>query len=326
MKILFAVILTVLFGASMSLAQNPKDSVVSIYNNWGLGDNAKYEILSAEYEISNGDTVCISANRQMVLLSLVDTLQNGDLIFRCNPSVKDRIVDKTGMAESYKSIVEKTDTIPIELQTDFYGSVKDIYNIDDVLDQLKSSGMVDAVLEVQLNKYKQEHPEATENDLAKMSQMLNSVRNMLVSKELVYKDMEPVLSLFELNGVVMVSGMEYKGNLKKSIIVAPNIQIDAEVTSKVEICSFDNSDLAALANVVVDTKYDEKQLISVAADLAEKAGANSQILENISVPVVTDRWYYWIELESGTRYMTKYYNECVMNGVVRQKVISVELQ
>lgn len=273
-----------------------------IYNNWGIGWSVDYEIYTLESRIVANDTSYTSAVTQKVTIELNDTTADGDLVFVCRPSVKNRIVDKTGMSERYKELVEKVDTIPVELLTDRYGVVKNIRNLAEIQNQLKNSGLYDVVVAVQLEKYKEEHKNATSQELKRMEDALSQMKEQMYSESVVYKSVEEIISLFMHNGRVFAPGKEYLENVKKPIVVAPNLNLDVVLRTKAEKYDIEDGSEHSFVKISRVSKFDANQLTPVFESMIKslyRGIGESVISEYLKSGEVDERWLHIIDAEVG---------------------------
>lgn len=273
-----------------------------IYNNWGIGWSVDYEIYATESRIVANDTTYTSAVTQNVTIELNDTTADGDLIFVCRPSVKNRIIDKTGMSERNKGLVEMVDTIPIELLTDRYGVVKNIRNIAEIQSQLKNSGLYDAVVAMQLEKYKEEHKNATPQELERLATALSQAKEQMYSESVVYKSAEEIISLFMHNGRVFAQGKEYIENVKKPIMVAPNVYLDAVLRTKAEKYEIKDDAEHSFVKISSVIEFDANQLTPVFKSMIKslyRGIGESVISEYLKSGEVDERWLHIIDAGLG---------------------------
>lgn len=299
----------------------------AIVNNWGIGWSVDYEIFVVESKIIGNDTTYTSAATQKVEIVLNDTTPNGDLIFTCKPSVKNRIIDKTGLAENHKDVVDKTDTIPIELLTNKYGVVKNIRNIKDIQYKLKNSGLFDIVVSSQLEKYKDEHKNATPQELEQLEKAFSLVKEQMSSESTIYKSAEEILSLFMHYGKVLTQGEEYVEKVKTSLLVAPNLKLDAVVKTKAEKYQpyGDGTDkhYVEISNVTV---FDGNQLASVLASVAKslyKEADESAILEYVKHGNVSETWTHIIDYSLGVCLHVFYDSTVTVGDCTTKKEIEI---
>ncbi len=114
------------------------DSIVSIYNNWNVGDTAKYTSYSSSSQIENSDTIALPSTSITFEISLTELLSNGDLVFETRTQMPEmgKILVDTGALKSFFERVLNIMEKPQELITDPQGVVKDYRNFDDYVSEL----------------------------------------------------------------------------------------------------------------------------------------------------------------------------------------------
>ncbi len=277
-------------------SNNVADKVV-IYNDWGIGLSVDYEIYTIESKIIANDTTITSIVTQNVTIELNDTTADGDLIFICRPSVKNRIADKTGMSDRYKELVERVDTMSIELLTDRYGSVLEIRNVEEIQENIRNSGLCDVVVMLQLEKYKEEHKNATSQELERVATVLSQVKEQMCSEQVVYMSAKDIMSLFIYNGSVLELGKEYIEHVKKPIEFVPDVNLNTVLKTKSERLNFEDDD-RSFVKITRVTEFDKKQLDSVFLSMIKSYFCDvdeSDIAEYINMGEVNELWSHLID-------------------------------
>lgn len=286
-KLFFILNLFIISAFNLS-AEIIGDSIVVLYNNWNINDEACYEAYSRRIKIQGNDSIVESESTMSTQIKLTDILSNGDLLFETRIQLPDLgpLGAKESLRRYYERIYKFLET-PQVLRTDSLGVPKELYNIEE-LRELMDSCVMD------LSKWVMtlDIPFETQNTL------IDGARNSF-KQSLSRENLSENGGFFQLYGSMYELGMK-ASDVKMPIPFFNNQEVDANVTLTCEIVSQDDS--CEIVSLKTYTIYDSDQLMELVTQLlpADKLKESGFLNPNRPFISITESEEYLIDVLSGT--------------------------
>lgn len=268
LALLSGIILTA-SGIASQAAESPES--VDIINRWNVGEKVTYSMISQKYSTLYGaERPDMEENRAKVFsMQLVDSLKNGDLIFRFHEiSNTDSLADAESMARDKLFESLGLDSIDILVRTDNYGKFIDIDNYPAIIDAVNQNR--DILLDLFAAEAKKENGDTT----LITDEITQRVFDAFFSKEGLITAINPELSLLTYYGYNLRVNEEAIAYTQTRTIFSDTEMLRGETSMEVLPYDLDDEEMADVFIVYSETIYDTDQL----TDLVKRFYAN--LLDN----------------------------------------------
>lgn len=288
LKFLFSLALLIISAIDIS-AEIIGDSIVAIYNNWSIKEEADYQAYSTRTKIQGNDSILEASSSLSTKILLKDTLPNGDLLFETTVQMPPlgELGEKEPLREYYERIYDILEK-PQSFLTDSLGVMKDVFNYDSFREEMDSCILI-------LHNWIHTLDMSEDQKMA----MMNGVDNMIqqsLSKE----------SMLENAGMFQYYGSMYEIGTTSYEVKIPvpffnNQEVDAYVTFSCNV--LEKTEESELVSIRTDVVYNSDQLMNLFAstflsdDQLRKSGMLDPERPYISL---TQTEEYIIEAISGT--------------------------
>lgn len=230
------------------------DSIVAIYNNWRINEEATYQSYSSRTIIQGNDSTTTESPSGSLTILLKDTLPNSDLLFETKMQMPplgehgefDKMEPLRKFFERYNEVLKR----PYSFLTDTYGVIKEICNYDLIREEVDSCFLVlqDIVHTLDIS----------EDQKNAITSGFNNIIQQSLSKE----SLQENAGIFKHYGLVYNIGTTSE-KVKMPIPFFNNKEIDADLTYTCDI--LEKTEESEVISIRTDAVYDSDQLTNLIA-------------------------------------------------------------
>lgn len=300
---------------AIQTAEQPES--VDIINRWSVGEKVTYSMISQKYSTAYGsESPDMEENKSKVFsMQLVDSLKNGDLIFRFHEiSNTDSLADAETMARDKLFESLGLDTFDIFVRTDTYGKFIDIDNYQTIIDAVNQNR--DTLLGLFAAEAKKDNGDTTQIT----DEMMPRIFDTFFSKQGLITAINPELSLLTYYGYNLRINMEATTPTQTRTMFSDTEMLRGETSMEVQPYDPDDEDMADVFIVYSETIYDTDQLTDMVKRFYANLLDNPKIMTDIPTPdytasLITD-FTQIIDTGSGTTLLSEFSKQLALDNKV----------